>query len=167
MSEEVILPPIQEEIKIISPQNVNYGFHGNDVDYNFPTNGELDEKLKQQEPKIRIQSSDQDEKANKEKILKETEQLEKQHKFTALSIIYGTQLGIAVFTGIIIAILLILINPPITQIQTNDPNVSSNQSWSAVLIVVIIVILIVFFAPILFLNLKKFIEYRNNNKKNK
>jgi hypothetical protein len=61
--------------------------------------------------------------------------------------LYGTQLGLALAGGLIIAIVCISINPPITQYYHEDPFTMTNQDWRKVLLLVAIVVILIFLIP--------------------
>jgi len=58
-----------------------------------------------------------------------------------------TQGILAIISSIIIALLLFIINPPITQKFNKDENISEKQDWKKVLIMCVIVFLLVLLLP--------------------
>lgn len=61
--------------------------------------------------------------------------------------LYLSQTGIALAAGLLVAIFLYLINPPLTQKSSDDPFVMENQSIGKVLLFVSIVVVATFLVP--------------------
>lgn len=64
--------------------------------------------------------------------------------------IYGTQLGIASISALITALILYIINPPLTQRKRTDDLTREKQDWRWVLITCFIVFILVFVMPEIF-----------------
>lgn len=79
--------------------------------------------------------------------------------------IYCSQLVIALITAVIVAVLLYVINPPITQKSIKDDGFASmEQDWKKVLIVVTIVFVVVFIIPFIWRLVKMLYQNSLTNK---
>lgn len=67
-----------------------------------------------------------------------------------LAKIYGTQLGIASVSAILTALILYIVNPPLTQRKRVDDLTRERQDWRWVLITCFIVFILVFVMPEIF-----------------
>ena len=83
----------------------------------------------------------------KEKNTQLIKEEKKKHKEKIWKMIFFSQLGIAFITAVIVAIILYIINAPITQTHNHDMFTKESQNWVVVLIIAFIAFVIVFTAP--------------------
>jgi hypothetical protein len=72
------------------------------------------------------------------------------NKNRAMYMIYGTQAALAVIGASLTAVLLYIINPPITQKKRPDSMTCTGQDWRKVFLMAFIVLLLIILIPELF-----------------